>query len=119
MEGTSLLLLESAGEGQQPCTQGQGQGHPMAGSDSSKLRRLFLCAGVYTVAKSGDNNILQNILSSTELITIISNNALPMHLALLLENSAKGPHLPELSSCKHFSNIIGNKYGVNAVLRAL
>lgn len=66
-----------------------------------------------------DNNILPNILSSTELITIISNNVLLMHLALLLENSAKGLHLLELSSCSHFSNVIGNKYGVNFVAGAL
>lgn len=46
-----------------------------------------------------DNDILQNILSSTELITIISSNVLPTHLAFLLENSAKGLHLREPSSC--------------------
>lgn len=58
MEGTSLLLLESAGksntvqqEEQQPCM--RGRAILVDASDSSKRRRLFLCDGVCRIAKSG------------------------------------------------------------------
>ena len=105
-EGTSLLLLESAGEsnvtqgaGQQPRTRGQGHPHGWLAATPPSRGGCLSAPGFAQLQNQVDNNILQNILSSTELITIISNNVLPMHLALLLENSAKGLHLPQPSSC--------------------